>query len=179
MSGPVFLEGETVALHTVESEDLEFLQKWINNPAVRSHLTVKTPTNRDQEEAWFEEQVSGDEHINLLVVGPDGPAGSVGLGPVEDPEGSAEIGLWIREADWGKGYGTEASRLLVGHAFDELRIHRIIAKVFEGNEASTRIWEKLGFRHEAVHRDAAYRGGQYVDLHQFAILEHEWRDGGN
>lgn len=178
MPGPMFLEGEDVALHTVESEDLDFLQEHINDPAVRSHLTVTTPTNRDQEETWFEEQVTGDEHINLLVMGPDGPSGSVGLGPVNDPDGSAEIGLWIREADWGKGYGTEASRLLVGHAFDELRIHRIIAQVFEGNEASKRLWEKLGFRHESVHREAAYLGGEYVDLHRFAILEQEWRDDG-
>ena len=115
-----------------------------------------------------------DSRVNLLVVGEDGPAGTTGIGPVDDPDGSMEIGIWIREADWGRGYGTEASRLLVGHAFDDLRAHRVEARVFDENDASKRIWEKLGFRHEAVHREGAYMNGAYVDVHRYAVLEDEW-----
>lgn len=176
MPGPVFRHGERVDLHTIEREDLDFLQAQINDPAVRRYLTVRTPINHEQEEDWFESQVSGGDRVTLLVVGEDGPSGTVSIGPQHDPDGNAELGIWIREADWGKGYGTEASRLLVDYAFDELRLHRVFARVYEGNEGSKRIWEKLGFRHESVHREAAFMHGEYVDMHRYAVLEHEWRE---
>jgi RimJ/RimL family protein N-acetyltransferase len=179
MPGARFLAGEAVDLHTIEAEDVPFLQAHINDPRVRRHLTVRTPKNELQEETWFEEQVSDGDDVNLLVVGADGPAGTVRVGPIDDPDGRMEIGLWIREADWGRGYGTEASQLLVEYAFAELRAHRIAARVFEGNEASARVWEKLGFRHEATHREAAFRHGEYVDVHWYAVLEDEWNSEGS
>jgi RimJ/RimL family protein N-acetyltransferase len=48
--------------------------------------------------------------------------------------------------------------------------------VFEGNVGSRRVWEKLGFRHEATHHEAEYVDGEYVDVHFYAVLEDEWRE---
>ena len=174
MPGAVFLAGDRVELRTIERDDLEFLRDAINDPAVRKNLTVRWPINLEQEEDWFEEQVTSDEHLNLLIKGEDGPSGTIGLGPIDDSSGVAELGIWIREADWEQGYGTEASELLLTHAFNELRLHRIEARVFEGNEASRNLWETLGFDHEAVHREAIYLHGEYLDVHRYAMLEQEW-----
>lgn len=174
MTGAVFIPGDRVDLRTIEREDIEFLQQAINDPAVRRNLTVRWPLNHEQEEAWFEEQVTSEDHINLLIVGANGPAGTIGLGPIDRSNGTAELGIWLQEADWGQGYGTEASRRLVDHAFDQLRLHRIEAQVFEGNEASHNLWQTLGFDHEAVHREAVYLHGEYVDVHRYAVLETEW-----
>ena len=175
MSDAVFLPGDRVDLRPIEREDLEFLQAAINDPAVRRNLTVRWPLNYDQEEEWFEEQVTSEEKINLLIVGEDGPAGAIGLGPIDNQNGTAELGIWLQAADQGNGYGTEASTLLLDHAFDELRLHRIEARVFEGNDASRNLWETLGFDHEAVHREAIYLHGEYRDVHRYAVLENEWR----
>ena len=175
MSDAVFLPGDRVDLRPIEREDLEFLQAAINDPAVRRNLTVRWPLNYDQEEEWFEEQVTSEENINLLIVGEDGPAGAIGLGPIDNQNGTAELGIWLQAADQGNGYGTEASTLLLDHAFDELRLHRIEARVFEGNDASRNLWETLGFDHEAVHREAIYLHGEYRDVHRYAVLENEWR----
>ena len=175
MSDAVFLPGDRVDLRPIEREDLEFLQAAINDPAVRRNLTVRWPLNYDQEEEWFEEQVTSEENINLLIVGEDGPAGAIGLGPIDNQNGTAELGIWLQAADQGNGYGTEASTLLLDHAFDELRLHRIEARVFEGNDASRNLWETLDFDHEAVHREAIYLHGEYRDVHRYAVLENEWR----
>ncbi|MFW6384482.1 MAG: GNAT family N-acetyltransferase [Halodesulfurarchaeum sp.] len=175
MSEVIFLPGDRVDLRPIEREDLEFLQAAINDPAVRRNLTVRWPLNYEQEAEWFEEQVVSEERINLLIEGEDGPAGTIGLGEITDHDGTAELGIWLRGADQGKGYGTEASELLLDHAFDELRLHRIEARVFEGNTASRNLWETLGFEHEAVHREAVYLHGEYRDVHRYAMLENEWR----
>ena len=175
MPDAVFLPGDRVDLRPIERDDLDFLQVAINDPAVRRNLTVRWPLNYEQEEEWFEEQVTSEDKINLLIVGEDGPAGAIGLGPIDDQNGTAELGIWLQAADQGQGYGTEASTLLLDHAFDELRLHRIEARVFEGNDASQNLWETLGFDHEAVHREAIYLHGEYRDVHRYAVLENEWR----
>ena len=175
MPDAVFLPGDRVDLRPIERDDLDFLQAAINDPAVRRNLTVRWPLNYEQEEEWFEERVVSEDNINLLIVGEDGPAGAIGLGPIDDQNGTAELGIWIRAEDQGQGYGTEASRLLLDHAFDELRLHRIEARVFQGNEASRNLWETLGFDHEARHREAIFLHGEYRDVHRYAVLENEWR----
>lgn len=175
MPGPLFLDGDAVDLHTVEEEDIPFLQEVINDPAVRRYVSRFEPANEVQEREWFEEYVSGDDATVLLVVTPEGPAGTVGLNGHPDMLGSAEIGISLAPAYWNEGYGTEASRLLTDYAFTERRIHRLLARVLDPNEGSKRIWEKLGYRHEGVHREATFVDGEYVDVHDYAILADEWR----
>ncbi|MFB6081696.1 MAG: GNAT family N-acetyltransferase [Halanaeroarchaeum sp.] len=176
MPGPAFIVGDEVALHTIEEEDVPFLQESINHPEVRRYLANSQPYNGVQEREWFEEVVSGGEGVNLLVVADDDPVGTVGLGAQPQQESSAEIGLHVARPHWNEGYGTAASRLLTDYAFRERRFHRVVARAYDPNEGSKRIWEKLGYRHEAVHKEAAFVEGEYVDVHRYAVLEHEWRD---
>ena len=176
MPGPLFLAGDDVDLHTIEEEDIPFLQETINDPAVRRYVSQYEPANGVQEREWFEETVSDDGTTALLVVTDDSPVGTVSLAENPNMLGSAEIGISLSSAHWNRGYGTEASRLLTDYAFSERRIHRLLARVFDPNEGSKRVWEKLGYRHEAVHREATFVEGRYVDVHDYAILEDEWRD---
>ena len=174
MPGPAFLRGENVTLRTVEEADVEFLRDTINDPDVRRGLTTAKPFNGRQEREYFEERISSDETVNLLICEGDEPAGTIGLSDIDQISGSCEIGLWLAPEYHGRGYGTEASRLLTAYAFDELRMHRVQARVLSHNTASHRIWEKLGFADEGVHRDEAYRGGEHVDVHYYGMLDEEW-----
>lgn len=177
MPGPVFIRGERVALRTVEEEDLDFLQEQVNDPTIRRFLGPSTPVNGRQEREWFEERGSSDDYASLLVCRDEEPMGTVGLHPRDGDVGvTAEVGIFLAEPFWGEGYGTEAGRLITGYAFDERRHHRVVARVFDGNVGSRRIWEKLGFRHEATHLEAQFVDGEYVDVHRYAVLEGEWRE---
>ena len=80
--------------------------------------------------------------------------------------------------DWqGRGYASEAARLLADYAFDELNARRLEAHVLAGNPASVRVLEKLGFTEEGRKRDAYYRDGEYRDALVFGLLEGERSDG--
>lgn len=174
MPGAVYLDGERVTLRTVEEDDLAFLRDTVNAPAVREYLGNRAPVNLAQEQEWFEDQASDDETLNLVVWVDGERAGTVGLHPRVPEGGTTEIGIFLAEAFWGDGYGTEAAELAVDYAFGEARAHRVAARVIEGNEASRRVWEKLGFRHEATFREATFHGGGYADVHWYAVLEGEW-----
>ena len=175
MPGSVFTRGERIALRTVEEGDLDFLQEAVNAPNVRRYLGARGPVNGHQEREWYEERASSDDHATLLICRDEEPMGTVGVYPIDDVGVTAELGILLAEPFWGEGYGTEASRLATAYAFDERRHHRVVARVFDGNVGSQRIWEKLGFRHEATHLEAEFVDGEYVDVHRYAVLEDEWR----
>jgi [ribosomal protein S5]-alanine N-acetyltransferase len=175
MPGPAFLTGDDVTLRTIEEEDLEFLQTQVNDPEIRRPIGRSTPLNAVQEREFFENVVCDDDSIHLLIVADSTPTGTIGLESIDRESRSAEIGYWIAPDHHRRGYGSEATALLVEHAFDQLGLHRISARVFDFNDASRRLLESLGFTEEGVHRDAEFVDGKFQDTHWYGLLEDEWR----
>jgi RimJ/RimL family protein N-acetyltransferase len=70
---------------------------------------------------------------------------------------------------FGHGYGTEATRLMVAHAFD-VGIHRVSLEVFAFNLRAQRVYEKAGLHRRGVRRDALYWEGEYHDAVLMARL---------
>jgi RimJ/RimL family protein N-acetyltransferase len=85
-----------------------------------------------------------------------------------------EIGYVLDPRSAGHGYATEAARALLGLGFDELGLHRIVARIDERNEASARVARRLGMRQEArlVHNEL-FKGEWSTEL-DFAMLADEW-----
>ncbi|WP_350472287.1 MULTISPECIES: GNAT family N-acetyltransferase [Parabacteroides] len=73
------------------------------------------------------------------------------------------------EPYWGKGYATEAVRLLIKFAFEELDLLRIYAKIYEYNIGSMKVLEKTGFEKEAIIKSSVIKEGQIVDEHLYSI----------
>ena len=84
------------------------------------------------------------------------------------------LGIFDRRF-WSRGYGTEAIRLLLRHAFDDLRLHRIDLLVIEYNARAIRAYEKSGFVREGVARENALVDGVRYDDVVMSILEREYR----
>ena len=143
-------------------------------------MIPQTPINRIKEREYVEEQMTDDESVNLLIcVGENGaePAGTIGFSPATAVRGSTELSIMLAPEFWGEGYGTEASQLLTTYAFEERRMHRMVAETIDENVGSRRIFEKLGFRQEGRQKEATYHQGRYMDLLLYAVLEDEWEWG--
>lgn len=76
---------------------------------------------------------------------------------------------------YGRGYGTEATRLLLGCAFDTVGLHRIELEVYAFNHRARHVYEKLGFRVEGTRREALDWDGARHDAIVMGLLAHEWR----
>jgi RimJ/RimL family protein N-acetyltransferase len=191
MLGPVFVRDDDLTLRTVEREDLEFLQRWRNDPDLRDALGFTHPTTADEVERQYERwTVEADDALSLLVClehggAPRGPldtasgdavepVGHVALFDVEDDHG--ELAYWLVPDHHGRGHATRAVSAVLDHAFDALGLHRVHAKVFGHNAASQGFLESLGFTREGVLRDHAFRRGGYVDEHRFGLLAAEWHE---
>ena len=90
---------------------------------------------------------------------------------------TTDLTVIIGEADGrGKGYGTEAIRLLLDHAFGRLNFHRVAVGVVGFNERALRFYEKVGFKREGAQRDGYYCEQAYHDFVMMSILEGEYRE---
>jgi RimJ/RimL family protein N-acetyltransferase len=90
--------------------------------------------------------------------------------------GALEIGYWVRTSRTGQGLATEAAAALTRVGFERCEIPRVIIEVEPGNEPSLRVVRKLGYREEAVRREALAplrRGGPRRDAVLFAMLPEE------
>lgn len=171
MPGAAFLRGADLALHTVTEEDYHYLRRHLNAESIHRWLGGNTPLDDAAVADWFED----DDSVHFLPCRDGEPVGHAWLFRTNEQAGRAEIGYWIAPEHQGEGYGTEAARLCVDYAFDDLHCHRVMARVYEGNEGSRRIVEGLGFEREGLLREHGYAMGGYADAEVFGVLEREWR----
>jgi RimJ/RimL family protein N-acetyltransferase len=117
------------------------------------------------------------EAITLAVVLRETGAlvGEVNLHWVSRGHRQGEIGFIFNPDYHGRGFATEAARVLLQLGFDELGLHRIIGRLDARNTASARVLGRLGMRHEAqfVHNEIVK--DEWCDEAVYAILDHEWR----
>jgi len=173
MPGPAFLEGETVDLHTITPDDAGFLERLINDESVRTDLGAYDPIHRHEEEEWVE-SVGDDGGVHLLLATDADPVGSISLKEPHETWGTAEIGYMVAPEHWGEGYCTEAVGLVAGYAFEERRLAKVYATVYEHNDGSRRVLEKNGFQKEGRHREEAFVDGERVDVLRYGLLAEEF-----
>ena len=99
--------------------------------------------------------------------------GGIGLHP-DDQHQRAELGYWIGVPFWGNGYATEAAQAVVRYGFEELKLNRIYAAHFSGNDASGRVLQKIGMQYEGRMRQAIRKWHNFIDLERYAILREDY-----
>ena len=91
--------------------------------------------------------------------------------------GDAFVGIAIGEPDyWSKGYGSDAMRILLRYAFQELNLNRVSLDVFEYNPRAIRSYEKVGFTIEGRYRQFLNREGRRWDMVFMGMTHQEWLD---
>ncbi|AGB17723.1 acetyltransferase, ribosomal protein N-acetylase [Halovivax ruber XH-70] len=190
MPGHVFLEGERIEFRVVENAetDRRVLGYVRNEPGFRQALGFDTPWPSNRTESFIESVTNDESSCNLLVClrddgGSNGAddwnetdrgsiVGAVSLFDIDRVSGT--LSYWLLPDYRGEGYATEAVSVLCNYAVRELGLHRIQADVFDENDASRRLLERLGFVHEGTKRECRVCGGEYRGVDQYAILDEEW-----
>lgn len=171
------------------AEDAE-LRLW--EPGDAAELTEAIAANREHLSAWlpwaetqgFQDSVEYLDLKRLQVEANDGfeaallvdgeIAGGVGFHRVDWVNRSTSIGYWLAADAQGRGLMTAAVTALLDYAFYEWDLHRVIIEVVVGNERSRAIPERLGFRQEAILREAKLVHGSHEDTWLYAMLAPEW-----
>jgi RimJ/RimL family protein N-acetyltransferase len=175
--------GELVRLTAEEPELLgKTFSGWDRNSEFRRLLDDEPPClwSAKNIQSWFEKdnekQREKGFYFLIRTLQDDRLIGFVGLWVDEWSHGDAEVGIGIGDKEsWGKGFGTDAMRVILRYGFTELNLRRITLGVFDYNARAIRSYEKAGFTHEGRLRKAVFRDGSRADIVYMGILHEEWQ----
>ncbi|WMC86457.1 GNAT family N-acetyltransferase [Streptomyces rochei] len=171
------LTGERTVLRPFTEADAARMGEIIGDPEVRRF--TGSPGHELTPEllrSWYGSRSAQPDRLDLAVTDPaDGEVlGEVVLHAWVPEERSCTFRTLIGARGRGRGIGTEATRLIVGYAFEELGLHRVQLDAYAFNDRALRVYEKVGFVREGVRREVELRDGVWVDEVLMAVLDHEW-----
>jgi diamine N-acetyltransferase len=172
-----FLIGKKVYLRPVELSDLELFCRCGNNPEVRYSFFIAFPTNRVRQEEFIRGLYKEKDLILFTIVAKDEniPVGHAGLYRIDLVSRVATYGIIISDSKfWGKGYGSEVTKLMVDYGFRTLGLNRIQLHVWAENVAGKKAYEKAGFKLEGTLRQAMFHEGKYCDFYVMSILREKY-----
>ena len=156
-------------------EDKSALAINLNNLNVLNNLRDGLPypyTEQDAED-YIRAMLSVDRNSTFAfaIALNDEVIGSIGVFRQDNIHSkTAEMGYYIGESYWGKGYMTSAIKQVCQYVFEHSDIIRIYAEPFAHNIASCRALEKAGFQYEGTLRSNAVKCGRVVDMKMYALI---------
>ena len=161
------IAGEKVALGPLRRDLIPLYLRWINDfEVVRFLGAAARPTSLEAEEDWYS-RVSKSEnrsHFTIYAKQQLRPIGTTSLGHIYHANRSAEFGIMIGDKEsWGKGYGTEVTRLMLDYGFTCLGLHNINLWVNAANVRGIRAYQRAGFRMAGRLRQGLRLGGRAYD----------------
>lgn len=146
--------------------DVDALVRHANNPRIAENLRDQFPhpyTRRDGID-YLNYVRDMEVETSFAIEYESGPIGGVGfLLGADIARISAEIGYWLSEIYWGRGFATRVVQATSDWAFDNYKLTRIFAMAFSYNVGSMRVLEKAGFVREGVMRKSAIKNGVVLD----------------
>ena len=170
------LRGTRVVLRPPVDDDVAARLRLGNNPDIirlygGSRADVR-PMTEDGARRWVQ---SLREQDYAWVIERGTLIGAIRLDRVDFRERRASLAAGIDEkARLGLGLGTEAITLVLGYAFEALKLHRVSVRVVAYNTRALRAYEKCGFVVEGREREAAFVDGTWHDDVMMGILDRDF-----
>jgi RimJ/RimL family protein N-acetyltransferase len=158
------LVGKQCYLSPISLEDAELYTKWLNDLEITQYLNLSVLSVSLQGEKEALQRIAKEHNYAVVDTKTNNLIGNCGLHNWDKINQTAEIGIFIGDRDFlGKGYGTEAMKLLIQFAFDYLNIHSILLRVFSYNERAHACYRKVGFREIGAWKESLVQKGKRHD----------------
>ena len=177
--GDSILAGELIRLRGVRDDDLPVLAAWEMDPGRLTTLSswVVPPSEAAARERITRWSANDKDNLGFAIETLEDPpvlVGNVGLWGARPKDRCATIGIALGREYVGRGYGTDAMRVIVSYGFREMGLHRIQLGVAPFNPAGIRAYEKAGFVEEGRLRESVLHDGRWYDEVLMSVLDHEW-----
>ena len=176
------IETERLVLRKLKKSDLNDYVEWRANPEYHKFLSSRAKKNIEEYQDVIESAVESYSDPNTLpywAVELKNIKKMIGFVSVEEclkKHKSITMGWGLNLDFQGYGYAYEAVRAVINYLFNEYDIHRIEVSIWEGNERSRKLAEKLGFIYEGMGREARLKEGRFINNWRFSLLKPEWKN---
>lgn len=174
-------QGEKVRLRAVEPEDWESFHQWgLDTEAARNSYYIPLPRSAEGSRKWAAELATAeqkDDQFRFVIENLAGEmAGTINTFGCEPRTGTFGYGLAVKAEARRQGYASEAIKLVLRYYFSELRYQKVTVWVYEFNEPSLKLHERLGFKQEGRLRRMVYADGRYYDVFIFGLTAEEFTE---
>lgn len=184
LEDPVDIETQRLLLRPLEEKDVEDLWPTVSDPAFPKLMSWAAHRDRSETLEWILRQAEGRARQQMITWGIvlDGKVvGCIGLSDIEWGFAAwrvdrAELGYWLAPGLWGQGIMTEAARGVIAFGFDDLGLHKIKVAHLDGNPASQKVIEKLGFRFVGRREEDVWRDDRWIGHMIYELTITEWSD---
>lgn len=167
--------GDKIILRALEPKDNDMLLELINDPETEAVIGGKSwPISMQNQEKWLNNQTGNNAVFRCAIADRNSKetVGTLILDEIDRQNGKAQLHIKIaKNGTRGKGYGTDAVKTAVNYAFMEMRLHCIYAHILSHNTISQRMFEKCGFLREGILRHRVFKGGSYIDVYSYSIID--------
>jgi len=167
--------GDEVILRSIQESDARYMYAALQDDEFRRCTGTHPRFTFEQVRYHCAESVNEADRVDFAILSQDEHLrvmGEVVLNEIDEDNKSANFRIALYDKVYfGRGFAAEASRLIIGYAFNELQLHRISLEVYEFNLRAIKLYEKLGFQNEGVLRDSLYWGGQYYSSIMMATIK--------
>lgn len=178
MSTKPILKGQKITLRPIVANDARAMFASLNDKESMYLTGTQQSFTLEQVEAFCARVFEDDGRVDYAVTLPDDLAylGEVVLNDIDWTNKSAHFRIAMASPkSRDKGFGSEATKLLLEHAFNTLKLHRIALEVFDFNPRAQHVYKKLGFVQEGVLRDVLLWEDKYHNAIQMALLAPDYR----
>lgn len=176
------LVGRLTRLRPLLDDDLPLLARWWNEPQwmVLQQGRVVPGDARATEEMFRKWSANNDESgVGYSIVNGDGDlVGHLTLWGITPTVRIATYAIIIGSPYVGRGYGSDATRVALRLAFDELGVNKVELRVWSFNERARHVYAKVGFVEEGRRRAAVHHGSTFGDEILMGMLRHEYESLG-
>ena len=172
------LKGKITGLRAVERTDLPRLLEWRNQPEYRIFFREYRELGIENQERWYISKVLEDEHTRMfsIVESETGELiGACGLCYIDWLNRCADFSIYIGRDNLyiDDDYAVDAGKTLIDYGFQELNLHRLWSEIYDIDEKKKKMFEQLGFVHEATHESTHWTEGRWVNSWYYRLLSSE------
>ena len=170
------INGEKIILRPFKKTDRKFTyQLRINLEIINSLLSYPLPVSDDVEGEWIkgiiEKKKSDQAYFAITSHDSNDFLGYCSLKNIDYRNGNAEYGIVILPEHQGKGYASEATKLISIYGIDTLRLNKIFCYIRSDNESSITMFKKAGYYLEGILKKHVFRNNRYIDVAIYAFLK--------
>lgn len=171
-----YWRGDSIRLRAMERTDLALFEQ-LDDEFARNIDVLSFPQSKDRLIKWVEKELQGkmNDEFRWIAENDEGEAvGTIHTFACNRRFGTFKYGLEVLKPYWGRGYASEMILMVLRFYFMELGYMKVTPHVYEFNERSRKLHEKLGFVQEGRLRSMIYTNGQYYDEIHFGMTRHEF-----
>ena len=170
------LTGALVDLRPVREEDAAGLAAV--EPETLRLTGTHTTHSMEALRAWYRSRAEHNDRLDVSIIerSTESWVGEVVLNDLDPVNRLCSLRILIAAvANYGRGFGTEATTLVLDHAFNAVGVHRVELEVYRFNPRARHVYEKVGFVYEGTKRRALLWDDEWIDADLMSVLASEWR----